>query len=165
MQFQLYGIFMEIVIANCGTNFENYKKLINFAILIGFTVMFIYIAAGNTPFANFWFAYVAGLSNSTLNLSGLAIEATKILFIMPLFAAITSLQRGLLILFKKSIQISFATFLELFLIIITLNIIIYYVKIPGIYAACFSLIIARGLACIYLSFPINHSIRLIKNKS
>jgi Na+-driven multidrug efflux pump len=151
--------YMELVIANLDKELNNLKKIRNFAFIIGLTVAILYSSFVFSKAGIFYFHKVTALSDYLLPF---ALVGSKILFFLPIFSAITSVQRGTLIFLRKTFSVSSASLIELITIFISLLLFIQLTEFAGIVAATFSLNIGRLTGIIYLTLYTN---KLYKNRA
>jgi hypothetical protein len=138
---------MELVIANLDKELCNIKKIKNFAYIIGLIVTIIYSIIVLSPAGIFYFHVISGLSNILLPF---ALTGARILIFLPIFSAITSIQRGILIFLRKTYYVSSASFIELLIIFISLSLLIKYSQWPGIVNATLSLNFGRLSGILFL---------------
>ena len=74
---------------------------------------------------------------------------------MPAFTVLISLQRAILVVYKNTTPITFATIIEVTVIIVTLFISIKVFNITGITSAMLAFILGRICAVSFLMFPFN----------
>jgi hypothetical protein len=139
--------YMELVIANLDKELCNIKKIKNFAYIIGLIVTIIYSIIVLSPAGIFYFHVISGLSNILLPF---ALTGARILIFLPIFSAITSIQRGILIFLRKTYYVSSASFIELLIIYISLSLLINYSQWPGIVNATLSLNFGRLSGILFL---------------
>jgi Na+-driven multidrug efflux pump len=141
--------YMELVIANLDKKLSNLKQIKNFAYILGFSVSTLYALVVLTPIGTFYFHTIAGLSNALLPF---AITGARILILLPILSAITSIQRGVLIFLRKTFCVSGASFIELLIIFLSLTLLIKYSQWPGIVNATFSLNLGRISGILFLLY-------------
>jgi len=142
--------FQEVGIALLGKEIENYKKLRNFATILGGSLALLLSMIAFTPLSLVWYQQVSGLSET---LSQFAILPTCILAIMPGLTVLLSFQRAMLVVHKYNTPITIATGLEVSMIIAILFLTTRYFDLIGITAAALALITGRLLANGYLVKP------------
>lgn len=149
--FRSFGLsYQEVGIALIGEKGENYKRLANFAKVLGITLNALLIFIAITPLSGFWFRVVSGLSDE---LSNFSITPTIIISIMPALTVLIAFQRSILVKFKSTKPITLATIMEVSLIILSLFICIGVFDMVGVVAAMISFVIGRILAVSFLHFP------------
>ncbi|MCK5519865.1 MAG: hypothetical protein KAI81_02030, partial [Candidatus Marinimicrobia bacterium] len=99
-------------------------------------------------------------SGLSIDLANLGLKPLMIMAIFPALTVLISFQRSLLIRFKHTSPITFATLIEVSGIISGLWLSVRIFDLPGIYAASIAFIFGRLLANIYLSI----SYKKIRNK-
>jgi hypothetical protein len=139
--------YMELVIANLDKELKNLKNIKTFAYIIGLSVSTIYSIIVFSPAGSFYFHTISGLSDYLLPFASIG---SKILMLLPLYSAITSIQRGLLIFLRKTYYVSSASLIELLVIFISLILLINYTQWPGIANATLSLNFGRLSGIIFL---------------
>lgn len=149
--FRSMGIsFQEVGIALLGERNEGYKKLRDFAALLGCCVTTVLALVAFTPISFLWFHSVSGLS---LELTRFSILPTRILTIIPGLMVLLSFQRALLVNNKKTKPITIATAIEVLTIIFLLIFTTRFIGMIGVIGAALSLISGRLMANSYLFVP------------
>ena len=139
--------YMELVIANLDKELTNLRKIRNFAFIIGGVVFAIYSIIVFSPAGSFYFHTISGLSDYLLPF---ATMGSKILMFLPLYSAITSMQRGILIFLRKTYYVSSASLIEFLVVFISLTLLLKYSQWPGITNATLSLNFGRLSGIIFL---------------
>jgi len=142
--------YQEVLIALVGEKGEHFNQLKSFAKTLGILLSFFLILISLTPASNFWFSKVSGL---TKELSSFAHIPTIIISIMPALTVLISFQRATLVSFKNTRPITFATIIEVTVIIFTLFVSVEIIDLTGIIASMIAFILGRLCAVIYLKFP------------
>ena len=140
--------YQEVNIALIGERRQNYSILRNFAFRMGVVVTIILGLIAFTPMSRIWFIEVSGL---TAELASMAYLPLKILLILPAMSILLSFQRSTMVNANNTRPISFATGIELIMIIVVLLICIAYFDLVGVVAASIAYIIGKGSSNIYLS--------------
>ena len=153
--------FQEVVITLIGEKGSGYKALRNFALIMGVTVVVLLNLIAHTPFAEFWFHIVSGLS---VELTDFAKMPLMIIAIMPGLTFLISFQRGLLVYARKTTPITIATAIEVSGIIIVLMIGINIISLYGAVAAVSAYVLGRICANIYLFVPYFKAVKRIVHK-
>jgi hypothetical protein len=143
--------FHEASIALLGEKNRNYKQLGKFALGLSGITVGLFICIGFTPLSHLWFRSVSGLS---LELTQFALTPVKILALMPGLWMLLTFQRSVLVNSRHTGPITWATGLELVLVISSLYIGIHYMEALGAIAAVVALVIGRvgGNLCLFPSF-------------
>ena len=149
----------EIAIAKIGNNFENYSQIKLFSIILASVITIVNVLVIFTFLGDIWFVDISGLSEF---LAGFAIIGSRIIFILPALTVLISIQRAILITASQTTPVGISTVIELVGIIITIYLFVKLTSIPGIYAACFSFLVGRVAANIFLIYPIN---KIFKNRT
>ncbi len=149
--FRALGLaFQEVAIALLGPNLEGRATLRRFALFLS---LFVAAALGLiawTPLAGLWFHRISGLS---LELTRFAILPLRILCFIPATTVLISYQRALVVHFKKTTHVTWATALEVVGVVAGLWIGIVVLDLPGAVAAAGALMIGRIAANAYLIPP------------
>jgi hypothetical protein len=144
--------YQEVVIALIGEKSEYFNQLISFAKKLGLYLALGLIIIAVTPISYFWFNTVSGLSEELSQFSKIP---TIIISIMPALTVLISVQRAILVSQKNTSPITFATIIEVAIIILTLFFGIKFFNLTGIVASVTAFILGRICAVIYLMFPFN----------
>lgn len=156
--FRAFGLsYQEVAISLMGKNTEGYKPLRDFAIMLGIFAVVTLSLIAFTPLSQVWFAQVSGLSQI---LTQFAKVPTQILVIIPGLSVLLSFQRAILVYFKKTPPITWATIIEFGGIVIMLMILINYYNVIGVIAAALAIVVGRICANIYLVLPYKNSFKL-----
>ena len=149
--------FQEAAITLIDPDYEKYRIVRNFAAMIGLITVSGLTITAFSSLGYIWFTKVSGLS---IDLANLGLKPLMIMAIFPALTVLISFQRSLLIRFKHTSPITFATLIEVSGIISGLWLSVRIFDLPGIYAASIAFIFGRLLANIYLSI----SYKKIRNK-
>jgi hypothetical protein len=109
-----------------------------------------------TPLAAIWYQQISGLSFS---LTQFSILPTQILVIMPALTVLLAFQRSVLVNNSNTTPITFATVIEVSIIVLVLFLGIRVFNMIGIVAASFAIVSGRVLANSYLFIPYFRVIR------
>ncbi len=151
--------FQEVVIALLGDNNEGYSKLRNFALFLGiFTFVGLAILTF-TPLLKIWFLNISGLS---LQLTTFSYLPTRILILLPPLSVLVALQRSILVKMEKTTPITWATIIEIVVIILILQFTIVQLNFIGIVAA--ALAFNAGRLCANL-FLLPHQLKAVRIKA
>ena len=149
--FRAVGLsFQEVGLALLGEAPEEYRKIRNFAAVIGGAATGILALIAFTPLAGFWFGKVSGLSS---DLTAFATIPLRIMAILPALTVLIGFQRSVLMREKVTSPISIATAIEAVFIFLSLFLLIRYSPFSGATMAAMSYIIGRLLAIAYLVPP------------
>ncbi|OGP51135.1 MAG: hypothetical protein A2Y79_03330 [Deltaproteobacteria bacterium RBG_13_43_22] len=143
--------YHEVGIALLGNQNRNYKKLGSFALGLGVITVLLLVCIGFTPLSHFWFRRVSGLS---VELTQFAVSPIKILTIMPGLWMLLSFQRSVLVSNRNTGPMTYATGLELLIVLATLFVAVSYLNAVGAIAAAVALILGRigGILCLVRPF-------------
>jgi O-antigen/teichoic acid export membrane protein len=143
--------YHEASIALLGEDNHNFKALRNFALILGAVSMALLAAIGFTPLSYFWFRLVSGLSE---HLTEFAITPVKILAVMPAIWIMLTFQRSVLVNSRHTGPITWATGVELALVLLTLFLVIRTLDFIGAVGAATALLVGRtgGTLCLLPSF-------------
>jgi hypothetical protein len=149
--FMSFGLsFHEASIALLGERQRHYAALRDFAFGLGTITVGLLGLIGFTPLATLWFHKVSGLP---LVLTHFSLLPLKILTPLPGIWVWLTFQRSVLVNARRTRPITWATGLELLLIVFTLLISIRYFDLVGVVAASLALVIGRVGANLYLLNP------------
>jgi hypothetical protein len=144
--------YQEVIIAMIGEKGEYFSQLAGFAKKLGIFLTITLVIIAITPISDFWFSKVSGLTD---DLSSFSKIPTIIISIMPALTVLISFQRATLVSFKNTTPITFATIIEVSIILMTLFISIKIYDLTGITASMIAFIVGRIFAVSYLMFPFN----------
>ncbi len=148
--FRSFGLsFQEVGVALMGGN-KNYYKLRNFAFVLGIAVVTGLGLISFTPLSDIWFQKVSGLSSQLSEFSKFPL---MLYTIFPATTVFISFQRAILVYYRRTNPITYATIIEVVGIIITLIITIKYFSLVGVIAAIIAYTLGRIAAIIYLIRP------------
>lgn len=139
--------YQEVTIALMGENFLQYKKLRNFAVLLGAITVIILYTIAFTPLAEIWFHKISGLS---IELTEFAILPLQIIALMPALTVVINFQRAVLIYAKSTSPLSIATTIEVIGIILVLFLTIKVFDFVGVIAAVLGFVFGRISANLYI---------------
>lgn len=151
--------FQEVVIILLGEKNEGYASLKKFAFKLGLFNLVILGTIAFSPFHHIWFENISGLPEQ---LSRIAILPTQILVIVPALSVLLAFQRAIQVAFKKTKQITIATFIEVTLIAGVISICISWLDIIGITSAAIALLLGRLGSNTFLAFQ-NYKILKVRN--
>lgn len=158
--FRALGLsYQEVIIALLGEKRNDFKPLLNFAVILATVLVFVLSLFAFTPLSDFWFITVSGLS---VEMAHFASPPLMIMFFFPALTVLISIQRGLLVSDKNTRPITLGTTIEFITIVITLLILINFLDMIGAIAATIGFVGGRLAANIYL---INSSFGSLKNLS
>ena len=143
--------YHEASIALLGEENQNFRKLRNFALILGAVSMALLAGIGFTPLSYIWFRLVSGLSE---HLTEFALTPVKILAVMPGIWVMLTFQRSILVNARHTGPITWATALELLLVLLTLFLMIRTWDMIGAIGAATALLVGRtgGTLCLFPSF-------------
>lgn len=141
--------FQEVVIALIGERGEGFVSLKIFASYLGIILVILLFMISLTPLSYIWYYNISGLS---IELTEFARIPSIIISLMPGLTVLIAFQRGVLVGFRNTKPITFATSIEVLGIILILYIMIKGFFIIGAVAAMVAFIVGRLSANIYL-FP------------
>jgi hypothetical protein len=146
--FRALGLaYQEVGIALIGDQFEGYVPLRRFASWLGGAVVVGLALIAWTPLAHIWFQGVSGLS---AELTSFAVVPTRILVIIPGLTVLLSFQRSMLMNYKATGPITWATAIEVGGAIGILTVAVFFLDAVGAVAAAAALVIGRLGANAYL---------------
>jgi len=148
--------FHEVVIALVGDKNRNFKALRNFALGLGLVTVGLLACIGFTPLSFFWFHRVSGLS---VELTQFALTPVKLLTVMPGLWMLVSFQRSVLVSTRHTTPITWATGLELLIVLATLFVAIVYLDFIGAVAAATAFLLGRISGMLYLIRPFSKVVK------
>ncbi|MCB0747245.1 MAG: hypothetical protein KDC90_07255, partial [Ignavibacteriae bacterium] len=154
--------YQEVGIALIGDKGEHYTQLASFAKKLGLTLAAVLLIIALTPISKIWFSNISGLSDLLTDFVKIPVI---IIAIMPALTVLISFQRSLLVTFKNTTPITFATIIEVSIIILTLFVSIKIFDLTGVTSAMIAFILGRICAVVYLSFPFNKITNHFKTSS
>ena len=154
--------YQEVGIALIGDKGEHYTQLASFAKKLGLTLAAVLLIIALTPISKIWFSNISGLSDLLTDFVKIPVI---IIAIMPALTVLISFQRSLLVTFKNTTPITFATIIEVSVIILTLFVSIKIFDLTGVTSAMIAFILGRICAVVYLSFPFNKITNHFKTSS
>ncbi len=140
--------YQEVVIALIGDNHEGYVPLRSFAILLSLGLAVGLSLIAWTPLAGVWFRVVSGLSPE---LAAFALTPARILSVIPGLTALLSFQRAVMVMRNTTDGITWATIIEVGLVVVVMWLSISYLDAIGAVAAAAALLIGRIGANLYLT--------------
>ena len=146
--------FQEVVIAMMGDNREGYASLKRFTTILALATSLLLGIIAFTPAAYVWFGQISGLSEQLANF---AILPTRILVLMPALSVLISWQRANLVHVRQTAPITWATVIEISVIVLTLYISIRYLNVAGAVAAAAAFLIGRLAGNAWLAAPRNRA--------
>jgi hypothetical protein len=147
----------ETCIALIGQQFENFKRLKNFALGLGFFAAGGLFLIAFTPLVTGWFHDISGLSSELTNFS---MTPTKIIAIIPLFHVLVCFLQSSLIAGRFTRAVIKSTAIEVTVIVVFLFIGIHYFDMIGITAAVLALMAGRFFSGTYLMVQLGKVFRL-----
>lgn len=150
--FRAVGLsYQEIAIALLGENRDNYRKVRNFAVILGAGASTTLALIAFTPLSKIWFKDLSGLNDL---LTAFATLPLQIMAIFPALTVLICFQRAVLIATRVTNPISMATTIEALGIFAVLLLAMLYFPLPGIVAAAIAYVIGRLLAIAALQRPL-----------
>ena len=141
--------FQEVVISFLARSRNNFPPLRRFAgILAGFSSAGL-MAIAFTPLAGWWFQDVSGLSQS---LASFASNPTRVIAFIPALTVLLVWQRSVLVHDKKTGPITWASAIEVSLILASMMSGLFLLKWNGALSATVSYLIGRLGACAYMEW-------------
>jgi len=155
--FRAIGLsYQEVAIALLGENWDNYKKVRNFAIAIGVATSGGLSLIAFTPLSHIWFFDLSGLSET---LTQFAIPPLQIMAIFPALTILICFQRTMLIITRRTKPISISTATEAVGIFLVLLVAMLYFPVSGAIAASIAYVSARLLAIALLQRPLKYQMK------
>ncbi|MEJ2542940.1 MAG: hypothetical protein P8Y99_02630 [Calditrichaceae bacterium] len=148
--------YLEVAITFLGDKFENYGQVRKFAVILAIFVFICICLIAFTPFSDFWFKIVSGLSNE---LADFSLMPTRLLVIMPVLTVVLAMQRAILVNGKRTGPITIATISEVISIIIVLFISVKFFDTIGAIAAAYALVLGRLIANGFLTLKVRKVVK------
>jgi hypothetical protein len=142
--------FQEVGIALMGRHHQHFRPLARFAFFLAVGAAGTLGIVAFTPLADIWFITVSGL---TPELARYAILPTMILVPIPFLSVLLSLQRGILVLDRRTRPITIATALEVAGIALFFPLLGWKSGMVGVTAAAVSILLGRLAANTFLMAP------------
>ncbi len=133
-----------------GKNREHVKQLGQFALWLGLASSLGLALVGFSPLARAWFETVSGLSRELANF---AITPTQIMVLLPATSVLLSLQRGILVEGRFTRPITWATVIEVGVIVLVLLALTRGLHMIGATAAAIAFVAGRVAGSGYLVAP------------
>jgi hypothetical protein len=148
--------YQEVGIALLGRGEDSFRRLWNFALMLGLVASCGLGLIAFTPLADTWFHHVSGLS---LELSRFSRLPTQILTFLPVLSVLLSFERAILVYGRTTKPITWTSIIEVAGIGIVLFICIQILGMVGAVAATTALFLGRIGGNVYL---IPHCLRVLK---
>ena len=142
--------YVEVTISLLGKRFEHFPELRRFALILGVSATGLLTLIAATPLSELWFETVSGLAP---RLAGFAILPTLILALIPGLSVLLGFQRAILISSGHNAPITWATVIEVVLIVSLLWLLIQRMDMIGVTGAAIALTVGRLGANLYLTAP------------
>ncbi len=139
--------YQEVVIVLIGENQKHLKELTRFAMKLAAVTTVAYALIAYTPLVNIWYHTISGLS---MELTQFALTPTRILPILPALAVLISFQRGFLVHTRMTRPITWATVIEMSIIVLVLMETINVFDVIGATAAAVAFVTGRVASNLYL---------------
>lgn len=149
--FRSVGIaYQEVSIALLGDGREHFRPLAGFAWKLGGLLTLGLAAVAFTPLGGIWFERISGLSPE---LGRIAALPARILTLLPALEVLLSLERGLLVHAHRTRRITWATLLEVAVVVGVLLVGIAGLDLVGVVAAALGLLLGRVASTAFLAGP------------
>jgi hypothetical protein len=150
--FRALGLaYQEASVALIGDRFEGYQPLRRFALLLGAAVTLGLGVIAWTPLSQVWFEQVSGLSPE---LAAFALTPTRILVLIPALTVLLSFQRAILVNSRATNHVTWATVIEVGLVVGILCLGIFVLHGVGLVVAAVALVVGRLAANLYQVAPL-----------
>lgn len=160
--FRSFGFsYQEVGIALLGEKHRNHRELRSFGFIIGLFSTAAIAVLAFTPLGKIAYQEMYGLSPS---LADFAMFPTIILVPLPMLSVLYSVQRSVIIVAKKNIEVTISTLIEVSGIILPFMIFIWMWNPVGIIAASVAMLLGRVLAAGYLLRPYRLSLSQAESK-
>jgi hypothetical protein len=154
--FMSFGLsFQEVTIALLGDHLENYQKLRRFALGLLFLTVSLFVLFGFSSLSLLWFQRVSGL---TPEMAAFVQKPLQILAPLPALWMALTFQRSVLVMARRTAIITWATGLDILLMVIVLTLGIHYWTLIGVLAAALALVVGRLGSIAFLARPFSNTI-------
>ncbi len=154
--FMSFGLsFQEVTIALLGDHLENYRKLLRFALGLLFLTVVLFALFGFSPLSLLWFHRVSGLSPE---LASFVRRPLQILAPLPALWMALTFQRSVLVNARRTAILTWATGLDILLMVIVLTLGIHYWTLIGVVAAALALVVGRLGSIAFLARSFSNTI-------
>ncbi len=150
----------EVVVALAGRRLEGYEPLRLFTRRLALATSFGLALIAWSPLHVLWYQWLSGLSP---DLADLAATTSRLLFALPGLAVILSFQRGLLVSLRRTPSITWASLVEVILILVVLAICVFQLELLGAIAAAVALLVGRTCAWLFLRQPVRRGVALFSD--
>ena len=147
----------EVVVALAGRRLEGYEPLRLFTRRLALATSFGLALIAWSPLHVLWYQWLSGLSPD------LAATTSRLLFALPGLAVILSFQRGLLVSLRRTPSITWASLVEVILILVVLAICVFQLELLGAIAAAVALLVGRTCAWLFLRQPVRRGVALFSD--
>ena len=148
--------YQEVTIALIGRDGEHTGAVSRFALSLGVGTTLGLAAIAATPLADVWFGTVSGLSPE---LTRVAILPALILIPLPALSVLQSLQRGILVNARHTPPITWATALEIGVVVAGFPLLSALFGWAGVVSAVTAFVVGRLAAVAYLVGPVRRAVR------
>jgi hypothetical protein len=148
--------FQEVAIALMGDRREGLLPLLRFAAVLAGAAAAGLALIALTPLSTVWFRGVSGL---TPELASFAILPARILVVIPALTVVLSMQRALLVHLEHTGPVTWATALEVAIVVIVMAVGIVGLNQVGAVTAAVALVVGRIAANLVLVPPIRRALR------
>jgi progressive ankylosis protein len=154
--FMSFGLsFQEVTIALLGDHLENYKLLRRFALGLLFLTVGLFSLFSFSSLSLLWFQRVSGLAPE---LAAFVQKPLQILAPLPALWMALTFQRSVLVKARRTAFITWATGLDILLMVIVLILSIHYWALIGVVAAALALVVGRLGSIAFLARPFSNTI-------
>ncbi len=154
--FMSFGLsFQEVTIALLGDHLENYQKLRQFALGLLFLTVGLFALFSFSSLSLLWFQRISGLSPE---MASFVQNPLQILAPMPALWMVLTFQRSVLVKARRTAYLTWATGLDILLMVIILILGIHYWTLIGVVAAALALVVGRLGSVVFLSRPFSNTI-------
>ena len=148
--------WQEAVITLVGDEFQQYRPVRNFTLLLAGSTSLLLAITAFTPLGELWFAGVSGLKPELVAFTRTPL---MIMILLPATSALLALQRGVLVMSGHTSHITITTAIEVALILIILLVLIGVMSMTGAIAAAIAVMAGRAVANGYITRPFLRVVR------
>ncbi|MDH4042825.1 MAG: hypothetical protein OEY20_08045 [Gemmatimonadota bacterium] len=155
--FRALGLsYQEVTIALAGKRFEDMAAVSRFALMLGIGASLGLAAIAATPLAGIWFGVISAL---TPELVRFAILPALILIPLPGLSVLQSVQRGVLVLARRTGPVTWATAFEIAVVAVAFPVLSAVFGWAGVVSAVTAFVGGRLTAVLYLARPVGQALR------
>lgn len=142
--------YQEASIALLGDRLENRKAMSRFSLWLGLVCSGGMILTAFTPLADVWFQTISGLSGQLARFSE---TPSRIMVLMPVLTCVSYFMRSALVVIRRTPALTWATALEVGVIVLAMGAAIFWLDLVGIKAMAWGLFLGCAASTAFLTWP------------